>query len=101
MSTISSARVNSDSDQLVLKVFDTRNCRRAALPGPILLVARNQVLLHVRGHVQPKGEGEVSVDLLLEHGQHVEGVAHRVEGDDAGQALEAGAFFCANFFLAL
>jgi hypothetical protein len=26
----------------------------------------------------------VRVHLLLEHGQHVEGVAHRVEGDHPG-----------------
>ena len=32
----------------------------------------------------------MSVDLLLHHGHHVEGVAHGVEAQDARQLLETG-----------
>lgn len=49
----------------------------------------HEEVLSVGGHVEAQGEGEVRVDLLLHHGDHVEGVAHSVEAQDARQLLEA------------
>lgn len=50
----------------------------------------HQKVLSVGRHVQPQGEGEVRVDLLLHHGHHVKGVAHGVEAQDPWQLLETG-----------
>ena len=46
------------------------------------------MFLHISGHVQSHGEGKVCVDLLFEHGEHVECVPHRVETQDARELLE-------------
>ena len=73
VAAVGCAGVDGDANQLVLEVPGGR----AAADGPVahvLLVSRDEVVLHVGGHVEPEREGEVRVDLLFEHGQHVEGV---------------------------
>ena len=58
-------------------------------------------MLHVGGHVEHHGEGEMSVDLFFEHGDHVESVPHGIEGQDFGEFLETGALLCPDFLVAL
>ena len=57
-------------------------------PTLLAVPLAHEEVLGVGGHVEAQREGEVGVDLLLHHGHHVEGVAHRVEAQDARELLE-------------
>ena len=60
VATVSIASVHRHPDQLILGRH---------LGGALMVtgLAGDQGLLHVGGHVQSEGEGEVGVDLLLHH----------------------------------
>ena len=58
-------------------------------------------MLHVGLHVQTKRKREMRVDFFLEHGHHIECVAHGVKSQNLGQFLETSSFFSPNFFVTL
>ena len=50
----------------------------------------DEIVLHVGRHVQLQRKGEVGVDLLFQHRDHVECVAHCVEAENLRELTKAG-----------
>ena len=66
-----------------------------------LAFVRDECVLHVGGHVQAEGKGEMGVHLLLHHGDHVKAVPHGVKCKNIGQGFEASTFLSPYFGAAL